>query len=82
MSGKRAKQERKALRELIGPLVPVMEQALNEMHGDASLLTKWVAMASVIKQLNPDIPLEQLLPNSLENTIGKYNPDLLIEDSP
>ena len=77
MSGKKAKQRRREIRNLFGPLKSVTERALQEANGNVDLFLKWAAMASVIKKMNPDIPVDQLLPSSLENTIQKYNPELL-----
>ena len=77
MGDKRAKKERREMRELFGPLQPVAEQALEEANGNMNHFLKWAAMAAMIKKLSPEIPVEHLLPSALEKTIQKYHPDLL-----
>jgi hypothetical protein len=77
MSGKKAKHSRREIRELFGPLQSIAGKALEEANGNFELFSKWAAMAAVIKKINPDIPVDQLLPSSLETTVRKYNPELL-----
>lgn len=77
MSEKKTKQSRRELSKLIGPLQPIDERVFQEADGNPDLFAKWVAMAAAIKSINPDIPVDLLLPSQLEATVKKYNPELL-----
>lgn len=75
MSGKRAKRERKMFKEL-DKLLPIMEEAQEQLDHDEELIAKWATVAVVMHNLEPSLPLQNLLPDVLDKTIALLSPKL------
>lgn len=82
MSGKRAKQNRRELNELfqmLEPIKPIFEEALNYFDDDIDEVMEWAVTASLCHDINPNIDLDELLPNKLAKTVKKYKINEQIE---
>lgn len=91
MSEKKIKRERKMIQEmqqLAGPILPILPDAFIQIGDEGpELFAQWISIALTINEVKPDLPLDKLLPDVLDETIAEIGPELeemlsQIEDTP
>jgi len=82
MSGKKAKQRRKIKRDLNEILIPLGEQAFEELDGDLEAMSKWAMTAMLVHKTVVGIRLEDLLPSRLSSTLGEMLVEVQDEGCP
>lgn len=80
MSQKRVKRERRLLREMLKDLGPIVDSAMFELDDEPEMFGKWISAAFVVRSVAPEIPLEELLPNRLDETIAKIDKQHFFKD--
>lgn len=78
MSHKKAKQQRRFLRNLLNQLNPIADRALEEVNGNFDMYDKWASVAIGARLLSPQTPLEEFLPNRLDETLSRIRSDMYL----
>lgn len=69
-----------AMDELFKPLLPLREQALDQLDGNEDNFYEWAVLAASTHHLRPEVPMSKLLPDQLDDTIhdlgGEFQDEL------
>lgn len=75
MSHKKAKQSRKLIKQACQKLEPIFHIACEELNHDPDEIKEWVAAASFLINVFPELPSEDFLPSQIDNVGGNWVKD-------